>query len=182
MNDTDVQATNTDYKPKLHNNYKVVLQIWFVNNNVVPGSTKMMTQEHVALGKIRFCVMTIQSEGTCLLRFLRQVDFESSFQKTKNCRLIFSIFHTITPAWLNRSVRLSSAAKFKSVFAVWRWTWYRCVYTALRIITNHTRCCWAYECKDQSEAFRWVIAEMSVFFTRSLTENLYLVNSLVRNN
>ncbi len=49
MNDTDVQATNTDYKPKLHKNYKVVLQIWLVDNNVV------VTQEHVALGQIRFC-------------------------------------------------------------------------------------------------------------------------------
>ncbi len=56
MNDTDAQATNTDYKPKLHKNYKLVLQIWFDNNNVVPGSTKMLTQEHDALGKIRFCV------------------------------------------------------------------------------------------------------------------------------
>ncbi len=27
------------------------------------------------------------------------------------------------------------------------------------IITNHTWFCWPYECKDQSEAFRWVIAE-----------------------
>ncbi len=26
-----------------------------VNNNVVPGSTKMLIQKHVALGKIRFC-------------------------------------------------------------------------------------------------------------------------------
>ncbi len=30
------------------------LKFWSVNNNVVPGSTKMLTQEHVALGKIRF--------------------------------------------------------------------------------------------------------------------------------
>ncbi len=37
--------------------------------------------------------------------------------------------------------------------------------SALRIRTNHTRCCWAYECKDQSEAFRWVIVKMSVFST-----------------
>ncbi len=51
------------------------------------------------------------------------------------------------------------------------------VYTALHIITNHTRCCWAYECTDQSETFRWVIA---VFFTRlQQTEYLLLVNSLV---
>ncbi len=56
MNDTAVQAPNTDYKPKLHKNYKLVLQIWLVNNDVVPGSTKMLTQEHVALGKIRFCL------------------------------------------------------------------------------------------------------------------------------
>ncbi len=55
MNDTDVQATNTDCKPKLRKNYTIVLQIRLVNNNVVPGSTKMLTQEHVVLGKIRFC-------------------------------------------------------------------------------------------------------------------------------
>ncbi len=40
------------------------------------------------------------------------------------------------------------------------------------IITNHTRCCWPYECNDQSEAFRWVTAETRCFVqgTRSLTE------------
>ncbi len=57
MNDTDVQATNTDCKPKLHKNDKLVLQIWLVNNNVVPGSTKMLIQEHAALDKIWFCVI-----------------------------------------------------------------------------------------------------------------------------
>ncbi len=55
MNDTEVQALNTDCRPKLHKNDKLVLQIWLVNNNVVPGLTKMLIQEHVALGKIRFC-------------------------------------------------------------------------------------------------------------------------------
>ncbi len=54
VNDTDVQALNTDYKPKRHKKSKLVLQIWLVNNNVVP---KMLTQEHVALGKIRFCFL-----------------------------------------------------------------------------------------------------------------------------
>ncbi len=53
MNDTDVQATNPDYKPKLHKNDKRVLQIGLVNNNVVPGSTKVALW--VALCKIRFC-------------------------------------------------------------------------------------------------------------------------------
>ncbi len=62
MNDTDVQAPNTDCKPKLHKNYKLVLQIWLVNHNVVPGSTKMLIQEHVALGKIRFCHCIIYSK------------------------------------------------------------------------------------------------------------------------
>ncbi len=62
MNDTDVQLTITDCKPKLHKNYKLVLQIWLVNNNVVLGSTKMLIQEHVALGKIRFC-RTISTEA-----------------------------------------------------------------------------------------------------------------------
>ncbi len=55
MNDTDVQATNTDCKPKLHKNNKLVLQILLVNNNVVLGSIKMLIQEHVTLDKIRFC-------------------------------------------------------------------------------------------------------------------------------
>ncbi len=40
MNDTDVQAPNTDCKPKLPKNYKLV-QIGLVNNNVDQGSTKM---------------------------------------------------------------------------------------------------------------------------------------------
>ncbi len=51
MNDTDVQEQNTDCKPKLHKNYKLVFQIGLVNHNVVPGSTKMLIQEHVTLGK-----------------------------------------------------------------------------------------------------------------------------------
>ncbi len=37
MNDTDVQATNPDYEPELHENYKLALKIWLDNNNVVPG-------------------------------------------------------------------------------------------------------------------------------------------------
>lgn len=41
MNDTDAQAPNTDCKPKLYKNYKLVLQIGLVNHNVVPRSTKM---------------------------------------------------------------------------------------------------------------------------------------------
>ncbi len=96
--------------------------------------------------------------GTCVLRFLSKVDFESSFQKTKNSRIMFVIFDTITlySSWLERSVRLSSAAKFKSAFVGWHWARDRRVYTALSIIANHTWFCWAYECNDQSEAFRWV--------------------------
>ncbi len=39
------------------------------------------------------------------------------------------------------------------------------VFKALRIITNHIRFCLAYECMDQSEAFRWVIAETHCFLT-----------------
>ncbi len=57
MNYTAVQAPNTACIPKLHKNYKLVLEIWLVNHNVVPGSTKMLTQEHVALGNIRLCVV-----------------------------------------------------------------------------------------------------------------------------
>ncbi len=119
--------------------------------------------------------------GTCPLRFLRQVDFECSFHKTKNSWLLFSISNTIKQAWLKRSVRLSSAAKFKSAFAG-AGARYRWVFTALRIITNHTRCCWAYECNDQSEVFRWVIAKFVVFSSLARWLNTFLANSLVRNN
>ncbi len=42
---------------------------------------------------------------------------------------------------------ISSAAKFKSLTG-WCWGRYRRVFTALRIITNHTQFCWAYECND----------------------------------
>ncbi len=51
-------------KPKLHKNNKFVLQIWLVNNNVVPGSTKMLIQEHVVLGKIRFSVYCSSSQNS----------------------------------------------------------------------------------------------------------------------
>ncbi len=70
MNDTDVQATNTDYKPKLHKNNKLVLQIWLVNNNVVTGSTKILIQEHVALGQIRFYVLATDLHRGKLMAFL----------------------------------------------------------------------------------------------------------------
>ncbi len=61
MNYTDVQAPNTDCNPKLHKNYKLVLEIWLVNYNVVPGSTKMLTQEHVALGNISCAISPIET-------------------------------------------------------------------------------------------------------------------------
>ncbi len=51
---TDVQAPNTDCKPTTSQHYKLVLQICMVNNNVVPGSTQMLIQEHVALGGFWF--------------------------------------------------------------------------------------------------------------------------------
>ncbi len=56
MNDTDVHAPNTDCKHKLYKSYKHVLQIWLVNHDVVPGTTKMLIKEHVTLDKIRFCI------------------------------------------------------------------------------------------------------------------------------
>ncbi len=61
----------------------------------------------------------------------------------------------------------SSAAKFKSTFAGWCWSRDRRVSSALRIITNHTRSCWVYECYDQSETIRWVRWVQGV---RSMTE------------
>ncbi len=100
--------------------------------------------------------------GTCPLRFLRQVDFECSFQKTKNSQIIFFYI------WYNHTgvIRSFSASYLRSLAGAEPETdafVHRC------IITNHTRFCWAYECNDQSEAFRWVIAD-SVLFTCLLTE------------
>ncbi len=95
--------------------------------------------------------------GTCSLHF------ECSFQNTKNSRLIYSIFNTITPAWLDRWSVSYHQLLNSNLFAGRRWARDRRVFTALRIITNHTQCCWVYECNDQSEAFRWVIAKMPVF-------------------
>ncbi len=68
--------------------------------------------------------------------------------------------------------KTSPAAKFKSAFAGWHRARDTHVFKALRIITNPIRFCWAYECKDQSEAFRWVIAEAPLFHhhVRWLTE------------
>jgi len=52
MISTDVEAPKTACKPKLVINFKLVPQIWLVDWNVVPGSTKMLIQEHVALGSL----------------------------------------------------------------------------------------------------------------------------------
>ncbi len=65
--------------------------------------------------------------------FLSQVDFECNFQKTKNSRIIFSIFDTITPVW------------FKS-FSV---SYHQLLNSNLRSLSQrqtcfHTQCCWAY--------------------------------------
>ncbi len=139
--------------------------------------------KHVEVRSEASCPFKVRGQVPQIFEPVPQIFEPSGFwmQLPKNSRIIFSIFDTITPAWLDRSMRLSSAAKFKSVFAVWRWD--RRVFTALRIITNHTRCCWAYECKDQSEVCRWVIDKnVGVFFTCSLTEYLFLANSFVRNN
>ncbi len=76
-------------------------------------------------------VMPIQSEW-CPLRFLSQVDFKSSFQKTKNSRIIFVIFDTITlyPLWLERPARHHQLLK-SNLRSGWCWARDRRVYTAL---------------------------------------------------
>jgi len=43
VNNTDLEALNSGCKPKLDINGKLVPQIWLVNWNVVPGSTKKST-------------------------------------------------------------------------------------------------------------------------------------------
>jgi len=49
VSNTDVEAPNPDCKPKLEINSKLAIQIRLVDWNVVPGSAKMLIQEHVAL-------------------------------------------------------------------------------------------------------------------------------------
>ncbi len=59
------------------------------------------------LSSCRDTRLIVHSKCKCPLRFLSQVNFESSFQKTKYSRIIFVIFDTITlyHSWLERSVR-----------------------------------------------------------------------------
>ncbi len=120
----------------------------------------------------------LRPKASCPLKVRgNQGDFECSFQKTKwNSWLIFSIFDTTTPAWLNRSAHNIISCLIQNCV---RWARDRHVFTALRIITNHTRFCWAYECNDQSEVFRWVIAKMPVFSSldRWLNTSFWLILS-----
>ncbi len=107
---------------------------------------------------VQRCHAHSKRRGACPLRSLSQVDFECNFQKTKHSRVICVIFDTITlyRSWLEIQCVKSSAVKLISAFADWRWARDRRVIKALRIITNHRGFCWAYECNDQSDAFRWV--------------------------
>ncbi len=124
MNDTDVQATNTDYKPKLHKKYKLVLKIWLVHNNVVPGS-KMLTQEHVTLGKIRFCI-------ACMCRHYALHDQCDAIVLQLKCAVLYwlqenhiyasldrsyciSVYHTLIHS-LSRSTALSHTLRHSAVF------------------------------------------------------------------
>ncbi len=50
------------------------------------------------------------------------------------------------------------------------------------IMANHTRCCWAYECNDQSDVFRWVIAKMQVFSSLTCWLNTSFWRILSLNN
>jgi len=56
VNNTDGEAQNPDCKPKFDINCKLVPQIWLVDWNVIPKSTTILIQEHVALGEIWFCI------------------------------------------------------------------------------------------------------------------------------
>ncbi len=98
-------------------------------------------------------VMPIQSKGArAPSDFWAKWILKKQLPKDKKtCRIMLFIFDTITLVSVYQSVK-SPAAKFKSAFAGWRWARDRPVYTAL----NHTWLCWAHECNDQSETFRWV--------------------------
>ncbi len=70
MNDTDVQATYTNYKPKLHKIINLFFKSDWLITMLLQGSTKILIQEHVALGKIRFCVLATDLHRGKLMAFL----------------------------------------------------------------------------------------------------------------
>jgi len=58
MNNTDVEESNAGCKPNFDITVNFVPQVWLNDWNIVPGSTKMLIQEHIALCEIRFCHFT----------------------------------------------------------------------------------------------------------------------------
>ncbi len=67
--------------------------------------------------------------------------FWKQHTKDKNSRIVFVLFDTST---LYRSWSVYQIIScYIQISVRWRWAWYRRVYTALRIITNHRPFCWA---------------------------------------
>ncbi len=88
--------------------------ICFRNLYIAFFQSKHLEQRSLSLSLAHFCSTFsfctseyYNSEVSCPFKvrvhmppqIFGQVDFECSFQKTKNCRIIFSIFDSITPVW-----------------------------------------------------------------------------------
>ncbi len=129
MNYTDVQGPNTDCNPKLQKNNKLVLEIWLVNHNVVPGSTKMLTQEHVGLGNIRLCTDLIEPPTPARRRHL----------KNGSCPGAFSVeqLHSSSPT--DRSLGKGRATTHRHT--AYRWPLYGCGLFRPRLLLHCWACC-----------------------------------------
>ncbi len=78
------------------------------------------------------------------------------------CTVKLNLLHRSRIKWKSKWMkRADCGIKFRSAYVA-PYSFLR-IFAALRIITNHTRFRWAYECIGQSEAFRWVIAETLEF-------------------
>ncbi len=117
--------------------------------------------------------------GTCPPQILSQVDFECSFQKTKekklpnNNFLYFIHSHQRDP---NVQHSTASAAKFKSAFAGWSWARTDMYYSTAHYKQSHDSIEF-YKCIDQSETFQMSHRKN---FTPALTEFCSLRNFLIR--
>ncbi len=128
MNYTDVQAPNTDCNPKLQKNNKLVLEIWLVNHNVVPGSTKMLTQEHVGLGNIRLCTDLIEPPTPAGRRHLKNGAVPVLFQWNN-----FTLPAPQTGVW--------ERVERPNTDTAYRWPLYGCGLFRPRLLLHCWACC-----------------------------------------
>ncbi len=115
----DVQAPNTDCETELHKNWN-----WFFKSDwlITMLSTKMLIQEHVALGKIRFCWHLHACTGFINMNMLkthttgsvRMIHPEGVFKNYLNLWTFFRFNHSGFEIWLIYSSHRHCAQSFPS--------------------------------------------------------------------